>query len=76
MTEMARLLSLKVVPVFYSHQQCTGVLISPNSHQQSVKLIFAELIQEKWYLSERLICVSFITFSPGKSHFQHGKFAF
>ena len=76
MTKVARFLSLKVVPVFYSHQQCTGVLISPNSHQQSVKLIFAELIHEKWYLSAHLICVSFITFSLVKSHFQPGKFAF
>lgn len=53
---MARLLSLKV-PVFYSHQQRTGVLISPNSHQQFIKLIFADLICEKWHLNVHLTCI-------------------
>ena len=65
---MARLLSLKV-PVFYSHQQRTGVLISPNSHQQFIKLIFADLICEKWHLNVHLTCISFITFILAEKSF-------
>lgn len=47
----------------HSHQQCRRVPAFPKPHEQNVLpcfLSFACLIDEKWYLSAVLICISLI----------------